>query len=87
MEGNGGARFAFRRSVFSRSEVHADLLQTELPGAAAVTEKRGILSNAARSGTTRLSSLFALGIILGIDLIQVGFVWINLGLALKRRHA
>lgn len=34
-----------------------------------------------------LSSLFALGIILGIDLIQVGFVWINLGLALKRRHA
>ena len=32
-----------------------------------------------------LSSLFALGIILGIDLIQVGFVWINLGFALKRR--
>ncbi len=32
-----------------------------------------------------LSSLFALGIILGIDLIVAGFVWINMGLFLKRK--
>jgi uncharacterized membrane protein HdeD (DUF308 family) len=32
-----------------------------------------------------LSSLFALGVILGIDLIVAGFVWINMGLFLKRR--
>ena len=31
------------------------------------------------------SSLFALGIILGIDLIQAGMSWINLGFFLKRR--
>jgi uncharacterized membrane protein HdeD (DUF308 family) len=33
------------------------------------------------------SSLFALGIILGIDLIQAGMSWLNLGLFLKRRAA
>ncbi|HEY2892055.1 MAG TPA: HdeD family acid-resistance protein [Dongiaceae bacterium] len=32
-----------------------------------------------------VSSLFALGIILGIDLIQAGMSWINLGFFLKRR--
>lgn len=32
-----------------------------------------------------VSSLFALGIILGIDLIQAGMSWINLGFSLKRR--
>jgi len=32
-----------------------------------------------------LSSLFALGIILGIDLIVAVFVWINMGLFLKRK--
>jgi uncharacterized membrane protein HdeD (DUF308 family) len=32
-----------------------------------------------------VSSLFVLGIILGVDLIQAGMGWINLGLALKRR--
>ena len=33
------------------------------------------------------SSLFALGIILGIDLIQAGMSWLNLGFFLKRRAA
>ena len=32
-----------------------------------------------------VSSLFALGIILGVDLMVAGFTWINLGLFLKRR--
>ncbi len=31
------------------------------------------------------SSLFVLGIILGVDLIQAGMGWINLGFFLKRR--
>ncbi len=34
-----------------------------------------------------LSSLYALGIILGVDLIQHGVGWLNLGLFLKRAHA
>ncbi len=33
-----------------------------------------------------LSSLYALGIILGVDLIQAGAGWLNLGLFLRRSH-
>ena len=31
------------------------------------------------------SSLYVLGIILGVDLIQAGMGWLNLGFALKRQ--
>ncbi len=34
-----------------------------------------------------VSSLFALGIILGVDLMVAGFTWINLGLFLRRHRA